>query len=96
MSDIKISASATIDQQTWDEVKAVLDCHFLSPSDAFYLLVQYIAGSGDLPFSCVIPGPKMIAAMAELDHDDLPIFNTVAELMADLNSDEDDEDDEED
>ena len=95
MSDIKISASATIDQQTWDEVKAVLDCHFLSVSDALYLLMQNIADEGSLPFSCVIPGPTLIAAMEELDHDDLPIFNTVEELMADLNSDEDDDDDEE-
>ena len=96
MDDIKINATATIDPKTWDEAKAVLDCHFLSISDALCLLMHHIADVGDLPFSCIIPGPTLIAAMEELDHDDLPIFNTVEELMADLNSDEDDYDDEED
>ena len=35
MSAIKISASASIDQQTWHEVEAVLKCHAFTISDAF-------------------------------------------------------------
>ena len=90
MSDIKISASASIDQQKWDAVAAALKCHYLTISDALYLLMQNIADEGKLPFSCVIPGPETIAAMEELERGDFRTFNSVAELMADLNSDEED------
>ena len=96
MNDIKISATTTIDPKTWAEAKAVLNCHYLSVSDALYLLMRHIADAGDLPFSCIIPGPTMIATREELERDDLPVFNTVEELMADLNSDEDDDEDAED
>lgn len=91
MSDIKISANASIDQQTWDEAKAVLDCHFLSVSDALYLLMYHIAGEGKLPFSCVIPGPATITAMEEFDNGETVTFDTVEELMAYLTSDEDED-----
>ena len=88
MSEVKISAS--IDRQTWNKVEAVLECHYLTISDALYLLMQNIADEGDLPFSCVIPGPETIAAMEAAENGSLPTFDSVAELMADLNSDEED------
>ncbi|MDE2786588.1 MAG: type II toxin-antitoxin system RelB/DinJ family antitoxin [Chloroflexota bacterium] len=96
MSEVKISATASIDRQTWDKVQAVLECHYLTISDALYLLMQNIADEGDLPFSCIIPGPKTIAAMEEAEHGEMVSFDTVEELMAYLNEDDDDDDDEED
>ncbi len=90
MSEVKISASASVDRQTWEKVQAVLECHYLTISDALYLLMQNIADEDDLPFSCIIPGPETIAAMEELENGSLPTFDSVAELMADLNSDEED------
>ena len=90
MSEVKINAVANIDRQTWDKVEAVLECHYITISDALYLLMQNIADEGDLPFSCVIPGPETIAAMKEAENGSLPTFDSVAELMADLNSDEED------
>ena len=90
MSDIKISASASIDRQTWDEVAAVLKCHAFTVSDAFRLMLMHTAINKELPFDCIIPGPKTIAAMKELERGDFRTFNSVAELMADLNSDEED------
>ncbi len=90
MSEVKISASASIDRQMWNKVEAVLECHYLTVSDALYLLMQNIADEGDLPFSCVIPGPETIAAMEAAENGSLPTFDSVAELMADLNSDEED------
>ena len=91
MSDVKISATASIDRQTWDQVQAVLECHYLTISDALYLLMQNIADEGDLPFSCVIPGPKTIAAMEEAERGEMVSFDTVEELMAYLNEDNDDD-----
>ena len=90
MSDIKISASAYVDRETWEAVKAVLKRHAFTASDAFRLMLLHTATNKELPFDCFIPNAETIAAMEELDHGDLPIFNTVEELMADLNSDYDD------
>ncbi len=90
MSAIKVSASADIDRQTWNEVVAVLDSHCLTISEALHLMMRHIADAGELPFACFIPGPKTIAAMEEAERDELVTFNSVAELMADLNSDEED------
>ena len=61
MSDIKISASASIDQQRWDEVEAVLKSHAFTISDAFRLLLMHTAINKESPFDCIIPGPKTIA-----------------------------------
>ena len=90
MSDVEVKAAASIDPETWDKVQAVLECHYLTISDALYLLMQAVADQGDLPFSCIIPGPETIAAMRELENGSLPTFDSVAELMADLNSDKED------
>ena len=92
MSDIKISASASIDRETWNEVAAVLECHYLTISDALYLLMQYIADEGNLPFSCIIPGPETIAAMEAAEQGDLITIGSVDDLIAELNR-YDDEDD---
>ena len=91
MSDVKISTTASIDRQTWDKVQAVLECHYLTISDALYLLMQNIADQGELPFSCVIPGPETIAAMEAAERGEMVSFDTVEELMAYLNEDDDDD-----
>lgn len=90
MSDVKISATASIDRQTWDKVQAVLECHAFTISDAFRLMLMHTAINKELPFDCIIPGPETIAAMRELENGSLPTFDSVAELMADLNNDEED------
>ena len=91
MSDVKITASASIDQQTWDEVAAVLKCHDFTVSDAFRLMLMHTAINKELPFDCIIPGPKTIAAMEELERGEGVTFCSVDDLIAELNK-EDDED----
>ena len=90
MREVKISATARIDRQTWDKVQAVLECHYLTISDALYLLMQNIADEDDLPISCINSNAETIAAMRELENGSLPTFDSEAELMAELNSDEED------
>lgn len=92
MSEVKISATASIDRQTWDKVQAVLECHYLTISDALYLLMQNIADEDDLPFSCIIPGPETIAAMEAAERGELVTVGSVDDLIAELNRDDDDED----
>ena len=53
-------------------------------------MLMHTAINKELPFDCIIPGPNTIAAMEELERGDFRTFNSVAELMADLNSDEED------
>ena len=93
MSDVKISATASIDRQTWDKVQAVLECHYLTISDAFCLLMQNIADEGNLPFSCIIPGPETIAAMEAAENGELVTVGSVDDLIAELNRNDGDEDD---
>lgn len=90
MSEVKISATASIDRQTWEKVEAVLEKHCFTVSDAFRLMLMHTAAQKELPFDCFIPNMETIAAMRELENGSLPTFNSVAELMADLNSDEED------
>ncbi len=90
MSDVEVKATASIDRETWDKVQAVLECHAFTISDAFRLMLMHTAINKELPFDCIIPGPETIAAMRELENGSLPTFDSVAELMADLNSDEED------
>ena len=92
MSDVKISATATIDPQTWDEVKAVLKCHAFTVSDAFRLMLLHTAINKELPFDCIIPNAETIAAMEALERgDDVISFDNVADLMAYLNADDDED-----
>ena len=91
MSDVKITASASIDQQTWDEVVAVLKCHDFTVSDAFRLMLMHTAVNKELPFDCIIPGPKTISAMEELERGEGVTFCSVDDLIAELNR-ADDED----
>ncbi len=92
MSDVEVKATASIDRETWDKVQAVLECHYLTISDALYLLVQTVADQGDLPFSCIIPGPETIAAMEAAERGELITVGSVDDLIAELNRDDDDED----
>ena len=92
MSDIKISASATVDQQTWDEVKAVLDGHYITISDALGLMMHYIAAEEALPFPCIPLDPETIAEIRSTERGDMVSFDNVADLMAYLNADDDEDD----
>lgn len=93
---ITVKATADVDPQVWEDVKAVLKCHDFTVSDAFRLMLMHTAMSKELPFDCIIPGPKTVAAMEEFERGETVSFDTVEELMAYLNSDEDDDVDEED
>jgi DNA-damage-inducible protein J len=60
----------------------------LTVSDAFRMMMNRIAAEKALPFSPLVPNAETIAAMEEHLHGPLPRFNTIEELMADLNADD--------
>ena len=79
---------ARIDARIKNEAAAVLGAMGLTVSDAFRMMLTRVAREKALPFSPLVPNAETIAAMEEHLHGPLPRFNTVEELMAELNADD--------
>jgi DNA-damage-inducible protein J len=79
---------ARIDETVKKEAAAVLATIGLTVSDAVRLMLIRIAQDKALPFNPLIPNAKTIAAMEEARGGNLPRFNSVEDLMADLNADD--------
>jgi DNA-damage-inducible protein J len=76
-----------IDKETKEEAAAVLATMGLTLSDTVRLLLTKIANEHALPFEPLIPNEKTIAAMKEARRRvRRKTFDTVDELMADLNA----------
>ncbi len=88
---IVVKATAEVDPQVWKDVQAVLKCHDFTISDAFRLMLLHTAMGKELPFDCIIPGPKTVAAIEELERGETISFGTVDELMAYLKADDEDD-----
>jgi DNA-damage-inducible protein J len=79
---------ARIDAKTKAEASAVLATIGLTVSDAFRLLKLRVAQDKALPFEPLIPNAETIAAMEDARAGRMKSFNTVEELMADLNAED--------
>ncbi|WP_039761127.1 type II toxin-antitoxin system RelB/DinJ family antitoxin [Bartonella queenslandensis] len=60
----------------------------LSVSDVVRVLMTRIAQDKVIPQALFQPNAKTLAAFAEVEKGDLPQFETVEELMADLNAED--------
>ncbi len=79
---------ARIDAKTKAEASAVLATIGLTVSDAFRLLLLRVAQDKALPFEPLIPNAETIAAMEDARAGRMKSFNTIEELMADLNAED--------
>ena len=79
---------ARIDGQVKERAAKVLADMGLSVSDAIRLLLVRVAAERALPFEIKVPNAETRAAMAELEKGVGKSFDTVAELMADLNAED--------
>lgn len=79
---------ARIDETIKDEATVVLASMGLTVSDAFRLLLTRVAREKALPFEPLIPNETTIAAMREARAGNLPRFNSIEALMADLHADD--------
>jgi DNA-damage-inducible protein J len=79
---------ARIDGQVKEKAAKVLADMGLSVSDAIRLLLVRVAAEQALPFDVKVPNAETRAAMAELEKGVGKSFDTVAELMADLNAED--------
>jgi DNA-damage-inducible protein J len=79
---------ARIDEHIKEEATVVLAAMGLTVSDAFRLLLTRVAQEKALPFEPLIPNATTIAAMKEARRGGLASFDSVEELMADLDAED--------
>lgn len=75
-----------IDGAVKDEATAVLASMGLTVSDAVRLMLTRVATERALPFDPLIPNAETVEAMLEARRGNLQSFDTVEDLMADLNA----------
>jgi DNA-damage-inducible protein J len=75
-----------IDGAVKDEAAAVLASMGLTVSDAVRLMLTRVATEHALPFDPLIPNAETVEAMLEARRGNLQSFDTVEDLMADLNA----------
>lgn len=77
-----------IDKKIKSDSASVLDAMGLSLSDAVRMLLTRVAREGALPFEPLVPNAETIAAMKEARAGKLASFNSVEDLMKDLDADD--------
>ena len=76
---------ARVDPGTKEEAERVLGEMGLSVADAIRLLLVHVAAEKTLPFDVESPNAETIAAMEEARHGELRSFDSVEDLLAELN-----------
>ena len=79
---------ARIDEHIKQEAATVLASMGLTVSDAFRIMLTRIAKEKALPFEPLVPNAETIEAMKEARRGNLPSFDTVSALIADLNAED--------
>ena len=77
---------ANVDEDVKQQANAVLAGMGLTMSDAVRILFARIAAEKQLPFIPLTPNSENLAAMEELENDDLESFESVEKLFEDLNA----------
>jgi DNA-damage-inducible protein J len=77
-----------IDEQVKAQASAALATMGLSVSDAVRMMLVRVAAEKALPFDVRMPNAETIEAMEELDEGRGKRFDSVEDMMADLNADD--------
>lgn len=77
-----------VDRRVKARAAKTLSAMGLSVSDAVRVLLTRIAAEKTLPFEVKVPNPVTTAAMREARRGGLDSFDSVSELMADLNAED--------
>ncbi|MES9901791.1 MAG: type II toxin-antitoxin system RelB/DinJ family antitoxin [Sedimenticola sp.] len=85
---MSVVVRARIDEKIKEDATAVLASIGLTVSDAFRLMMVRVAAERKLPFEPLIPNEETIEAMKAARRGDVVSFDSVEELMADLNADD--------
>lgn len=84
------NAIARIDEHIKEEATNVLAAMGLTASDAFRIMLIRIAKEKALPFEPLIPNKETIEAMKAARRGKVVTVDSVKDLLADLNNDEND------
>ena len=79
---------ARVDREVKEEAATVLAAMGLTVSDAVRLLLTRVAREKALPFAPLVPNDETTAAMKEARAGNLPQFEDVRSLLADLHADD--------
>jgi len=79
---------ARIDSEVKEEATAVLAAMGLTLSDAVRLMLTRVAREHALPFDPLIPNRRTVEAMKEARRGQLQSFDSVDDLIADLNAED--------
>lgn len=77
-----------IDKRIKGQAAKTLSAMGLSVSDAVRVLLTRVAAEKALPFDVKVPNARTITAMREARKGGLKSFESVSDLMADLNADD--------
>jgi DNA-damage-inducible protein J len=77
---------ARIDERVKKRATSVLEKMGLTVSEAIRLMLVRVAADRALPFDVKLPNAETLAAIDELERGKGRSFNTVEDLMADLNA----------
>jgi DNA-damage-inducible protein J len=77
-----------VDEQVKAQAAETLASMGLSVSDAVRMLLVRVAAEKALPFDVRVPNAETVAAMKELDEGLGKRFDSLEDLMADLNADD--------
>jgi DNA-damage-inducible protein J len=77
-----------VDEQIKEKAAETLAAMGLSVSDAVRMLLVRVVAEQALPFDVRIPNAKTVAAMQELKDGKGKQFNSIEDLMADLNEED--------
>jgi len=77
-----------VDEQVKAQATEALASMGLSVSDAVRMMLVRVAAEKALPFDVRVPNAETVAAMRELDEGRGRRFDSVEDLMADLNADD--------
>ncbi len=77
-----------VDEQVKAQAAEALASMGLSVSDAVRMMLVRVAAEKALPFEIRVPNAETVAAMRELDEGLGKRFDTVEDLMADLNAED--------
>lgn len=77
---------ARVNKQIKDEASIVLEAMGLTLSDAFRIMITRIAKEKALPFEPLVPNAKTIQAIKKARAGKLQSFDSLDDLMADLNA----------
>ena len=79
---------ADVDSDVLNRATEALTLQGLTVPRAIQLMLEYVALEGELPLDFFEPNAETKAAMEEAKRGDLKSFNSVEELMADLNAED--------